>query len=377
MRSCNVCRIQVVAFFWGKIADGCNGMDYPLWESCGFDEHTIGERLRLIDLDQEGMEASGRQLHDHVVVPNVGAIVDRFYGSLLRIDDFSRIVDDSSKAARLRESQIRYLLGLGIDFHKREYFEERLRIGSVHQRVGVPQSLYQSTFQELQSLLIEYIPPAIRDDGPAFAELLQFILKITALDMSLAVESYCLSRMSGLTKSLESERDETVRLRKLAVTDWLTDLRNHSYSKRCLGAALGGISIEKSPLCVIMADLDHFKNINDVHGHLVGDEILKIAAGRMLSGARADDEICRYGGEEFLFILHDTDITEGEEVAERVRTRINSDAMHSGDTQLMVTISLGIAQARDGDTVDTLIERADRALYAAKRAGRDCIRVEK
>ena len=351
-------------------------MDHPLWASCGFDENTIADRLRLIELDQDGMEASGRQLHDHIVVPNVDTIVDRFYESLLRIEEFNRIVDGSSTSARLRESQKHYLLGLGIEFNKREYFEERLRVGSVHQRVGVPQSVYQSTFQRLQSLLIEYIPPAIRDDGPAFAELLKFILKITALDMSLAVESYCSSRVSDLAKSLESERDETARLRELTVTDWLTNLRNHSYSKRCLGAALERSRIEKSPLCVIMADLDHFKKINDAHGHLAGDEILQIAAGRMLSSARADDDICRYGGEEFLFILHNTNIAAGEVVAERVRTHINGDAMHSRDIQLNVTISLGIAQARDGDTVDTLIERADQALYTAKRAGRDCVRRE-
>lgn len=377
MLSCNCARITMQAFFWGETANGCNGMDHPLWASCGFDENTIAYRLRLIELDQEGMEASGRQLQDHIIGPNVDAIVDRFYGSLLRIDEFNRIVDRSSTDARLRENQKRYLLGLGIDFHTREYFEERLRVGAVHQRIGVPQSLYQSAFQGLQGLLIEYIPPAIRNDAPAFAKMLRFILKIMALDMSLAVESYCSNRVSDLTKSLESERDETVRLRKLAVTDWLTNLRNHSYSKRCLGAALERIRIERSSLCVIMADLDHFKKINDAHGHLVGDEVLQIAAGRMLSGARADDEICRYGGEEFLFILHNTSITEGEEVAERVRTRINSDAMNSRDTLLMVTISLGIARARDGDTVDTLIERADQALYTAKRAGRDCVRREK
>ena len=372
--SCDHCRISTRALLWGAIADGYNGMDHPLWESCGFNENTIADRLRLIELDQEEMKVRGRELHDHVVVPNLDAIVDRFYGALLEIDEFNRLVDGSSTAARLRESQKSYLLGLGIDFHRREYFEERLRIGFVHQRVGVPQSLYQCTFQRLQSLLIEFIPDTIRDDQAAFAEMLRFILKITALDMSLAVESYYSNRVSDLTKSLESERDETVRLRKLAVTDWLTDLRNHSYSNRCLGAALEQVRVEKSPLCVIMADLDHFKAINDAHGHLVGDEILQIAAGRMISGARADDEVCRYGGEEFLFILHDTDITEGEEVAERVRTHIKSDAMHSRDAQLMVTISLGIAQARDDDTVDSLIERADQALYEAKHAGRDCVR---
>ena len=351
-------------------------MDDPLWESCGFDENTVADRLRLIELDQDGMQASGRKLHDQVIVPNVDAIVDRFYGSLLQINEFNRIVDGSATAARLRESQKRYLLGLGIDFHTRGYFENRLRIGSVHQRVGVPQSLYQCASHRLQGLLIEYIPSEIRNDGVAFAEMLRFILKITALDMTLAVESYCTNRMSDLTKTLESERDESVRLRELAVTDWLTNLHNHSYSRRCLGAALERTKTQMSPLCVIMADLDHFKRINDAHGHLVGDEILQIVARRMVSGARADDEICRYGGEEFLLILKNTSITEGEEVAERIRLHIKSDAMNSRDAQLMVTISLGVSQARDGDTVDTLIDRADRALYAAKRAGRDCIRVE-
>ncbi len=349
-------------------------MDDRLWESCGFDENTIADRLRLIELDQEEIEANGRQLHDHVVMPNVDAIVERFFRSLRRIDEFNRIVEGSSTAARLKESQKRYLLSLGIDFHKREYFEERLRIGAVHQRVGVTCSLYQSMFQGLQSLLIEYVPPAIRDDGPAFAELLRFILKITALDMSLAIESYSSGKISDLLRTLEDERDETVRLRELATTDWLTNLRNHSYSKRCLGAALERTKIDKSLLCVIMADLDHFKEINDAHGHLVGDEILQIAARRMLSSARAHDEICRYGGEEFLFILNDTSITDGEEVAERMRLHIKRNAMNSRDTQLTVTMSLGVAQARDGDTVNTLIEKADRALYAAKRDGRDCVR---
>jgi len=125
-----------------------------------------------------------------------------------------------------------------------------------------------------------------------------------------------------------------------------------------------------------MADLDHFKEINDIYGHLAGDEVLQIAAGRMTSAARAGDEICRYGGEEFLFILQNTDVAEGIEVAERVRGRINGDSVHSGDEEIELTLSLGLAQASSNDTVDSLIERADKALYAAKRAGRDCVRLE-
>lgn len=351
-------------------------MDVSLCDRCGFDAKAIAERLMLVGLNKPGMDRRGRALQDHVIRPNTDAIVDRLYDSFIRIEDFSRVVDEHSTSERIREKQRRYLRRLGIDFGRREYFEERLRIGSVHQAVGVSQSLYQCTFQTLQNLLIEFIPQEIRDDDAAFAEMLQFILKITALDMSLAVESYCSARVSDLRKSLESERGETNRLRKIAVTDWLTKLHNHSYSRHYLATALEQARTDGAPLCVLMADLDHFKAINDTHGHLVGDDVLRITAGRLTSGARGDDEVCRYGGEEFLFILQNTDLGGGREVAERVRTRISDDVMQSGDTTLSVTISIGVAQARDSDTVETLIERADTALYVAKRAGRNCVGAE-
>ena len=99
--------------------------------------------------------------------------------------------------------------------------------------------------------------------------------------------------------------------------------------------------------------------------------MLQIAASRMASAARTNDEICRYGGDEFLCILENTDITDGEEVAERIRARINGDTLQSGDRQFGLTLSLGLAEAAKGDTLDALIKRADSALYAAKRAGRD------
>ena len=96
----------------------------------------------------------------------------------------------------------------------------------------------------------------------------------------------------------------------------------------------------------------------------------------MLSGARDGDEICRYGGEEFLFILQNTEIADGKEVAERVRTRIGSDVVHARSEEIKISLSLGVAQAREDDSVDTLIDRADAALYAAKLAGRDCVCLE-
>ena len=351
-------------------------MNFELCKSCGFDAHTIGQRLSLVGLDGPELHVQGKVLQSQVVRPNVSPMVDGFYSSLVAIEEFRSAVSEHSNAERLNTTLKRYLLSLGIGYDQRQYFEERLRIGSVHHRIGIPQSLYQCSYQTLQRLLIENIPEQTRSEPIAFEQMIQFILKITALDMSLAVESYCTARMVGLEKTLRTERGENERLHRLAVTDWLTDLHNHSYSRHVLERALAHSRKTGSSLCVIMADLDRFKGINDTHGHLVGDQVLRIVAARMVSGARANDEIGRYGGEEFLFILEDTDLDEGWAVAERVRARINRDAIHARDVEIMVSLSLGIAQARDGDNVDALIDRADAALYAAKVTGRDRVCIE-
>lgn len=349
---------------------------FELCDKRGFDADEIARRLSLVGLAGPESLTHGMALQNIVVRPNVDSIVDSFSDSLSRLDEFDDFVGNQSDARRLKDTQRRYLLSLAVDFDKRRYFEERLRIGSVHQSIGVPQSLYQCSMQLLQFLLIQHIPQQIRCDHFAFEEMIQFILKITALDMSLAVESYCASRVLDLEESLSIARGERESLHHLAVTDWLTDLHNHSYSRYFLGEALDRARNENSALCVVMADLDHFKKINDAHGHLVGDRVLQIAAARMIAAAREGDEICRYGGEEFLFILQNTEIKEGKDMAERVRKRVGSDAVHGRNAEIDISLSLGVAQAREDDNVDTLIDRADAALYAAKLAGRDCVRIE-
>ncbi len=349
---------------------------FELCESRGFDAASIAQRLKLVGLVGSECRAQGEALQELVIRPNADAIADSFYDSVAGFEEFSKFISANSDAARLKDTQKRYLLGLGVGFDTSQYFEERLRIGSVHQRIGVPQSLYQFSYQSLQYLLIQNIPQQLRSDDSSFEKMIQFILKIAALDMSLAVESYWAARTIALEKTLENVRGESERLHHLAVTDWLTELHNHSFSRQFLAEALIRAKVEGSPLCVIMADLDHFKAINDAHGHPVGDHVLRIAAARMTSAAREGDEIARYGGEEFLFILPDTDIKAGGNIAERVRQKIKGDAIQSGDEQIRVSLSLGVAGTRAFDTVDTLIARADAALYEAKRAGRDCVRIE-
>ena len=97
----------------------------------------------------------------------------------------------------------------------------------------------------------------------------------------------------------------------------------------------------------------------------------------VLSKKKQNDEICRYGGEEFLFVLADTDLASAAEVAERVRGRVDADAIRHRSASIRASVSLGIAKARGEDTVDDLIARADAALYAAKLAGRNCVMLER
>ncbi len=333
-------------------------------------------RLRLLELETRASEALGHRLQEVVIRPNIDAIVERFCDYLLRIEQFNTIVAQHVDLAKLQRTQRDYLLSIGIDFQSASYFDERRRIGIVHQAIGFPQSLYQCAFRQLQDLLLEYFPSELRMDRDRFDEMLRFVLKIGALDMSLAVESHCAAGMSDLTTSLENERGKTERLQKLSVTDQLTELQNHSYARHCLNAALARAQRDNAPLCVVMADLDHFKEINDTHGHLVGDDVLRIAAARMLAASRAEDQVGRYGGEEFIFILQNTSLDGAEEAAERIRTRLGSDAVQAGDAEIFVTVSMGVSCARRNDTVNSLIERADTALYVAKAAGRNCIRIE-
>lgn len=342
----------------------------------GFDAGEIADRVRLVELNGDDSQRLGRLLQEHVIGPGIGSIVENFMRSLRRVEQFNLAIGDNN-SARLAAMLHQYLNTFGTNMESFEYFEQRLRIGYVHHRMGVQQPVYQCSYRALEFELLRHIPARIRADQDVFESLVRFILKVVALDMSLAVESYCKSVTCGLEDTLQTERGETERLRQLSITDWLTELHNHAFSRHLLLDKLHESLAAGKPLCVIMGDLDNFKQINDSHGHLVGDHVLRIAAARMVAASRAGDEIGRYGGEEFLFVLENTSLDEAAEVAERIRSRIESDAIHYKDSSIRASISLGIAQARSGDSVDDLIARADMALYAAKLAGRNRVMLEK
>ena len=159
----------------------------------------------------------------------------------------------------------------------------------------------------------------------------------------------------------------------LAVTDDLTGLYNRRYFDRHLSVMLSKAQEQDRDMALMILDIDHFKTVNDTHGHDVGDKVLKEFAVRLKRNIRGVDLACRFGGEEFVVLMPDTDMRQAEAVAERVREAIAERGFEVPDGRpLNVTVSAGVALNESlGDTPETLVKRADVALYRAKREGRN------
>ncbi len=177
-----------------------------------------------------------------------------------------------------------------------------------------------------------------------------------------------MSELAGLLDRLSIQKHE---LERLAASDPLTGLANRRSLLDRFGFELARAQRYRRPLSVLMIDIDHFKRINDTWGHAAGDQVLRSIANLLQECTRHSDLLSRHGGEEFLMLLPETDAAAACELAELLRTRVETLALDLPQGSLAVTISVGCACLREGDSIDSLIERADLAMYAAKRKGRN------
>lgn len=159
-------------------------------------------------------------------------------------------------------------------------------------------------------------------------------------------------------------------LARKAMIDGLTGLWNRTYFETRLGAELSLARRSRQPLACIMLDLDHFKQVNDRHGHPFGDEVLRMVGQLLGENCRGEDVICRYGGEEFVVLAPNTIAPDATELAERIRSAIESFAWTCNGAAVKVTCSLGVADLRHAPP-PSLVELADAALYKAKHSGRN------
>ena len=172
----------------------------------------------------------------------------------------------------------------------------------------------------------------------------------------------------------ERLRDNVQMSIEMAITDALTGLFNRRYMEMHLASLVEQAASRGKPIAVMVLDIDYFKSVNDTHGHDAGDDVLREFAVRIRKAIRNIDLACRYGGEEFVIVMPETDMAVASMVAERIRRRIATEPfpIQQGTKNLEVTISIGLAAiGAPGDNAAAILKRADTALYRAKRDGRN------
>lgn len=157
--------------------------------------------------------------------------------------------------------------------------------------------------------------------------------------------------------------------------DALTQAYNHGHIDAQLRHYIASLQRRHEDFSVLMMDIDHFKQVNDQHGHLMGDQVLRKLAARVQCTLRQTDLLGRWGGEEFLVLLPHTSQAAAQETAERLRQEVKSMVFESESGPFGITISIGVAQLQPEEAAEALVARTDAAMYAAKHAGRDCVRV--
>ncbi|WP_369413198.1 sensor domain-containing diguanylate cyclase [Pseudomaricurvus albidus] len=165
------------------------------------------------------------------------------------------------------------------------------------------------------------------------------------------------------------------RLEEMASTDKLTGLVSRQVMDRLYQQVARTSKRHHLPLSLIMADIDHFKRVNDTYGHPVGDRVIRSVAILMKELTREADVLCRWGGEEFLILLPDCNLKQSARVAEHIRQMLEDQTINVDGQDVSVTLSLGVAELKENETQDSLIARADEALFKAKNQGRNRVEV--
>ncbi|SDG95331.1 diguanylate cyclase [Propionivibrio dicarboxylicus] len=184
------------------------------------------------------------------------------------------------------------------------------------------------------------------------------------------------ARLDASQKEIEKLQQDVTRAREEALADELTGLMNRRGFEMTLASCLGDEASEGHGTCLLFADIDHFKRVNDTYGHLMGDKVLRAVAQILRANVKGKDTAARFGGEEFVVLLPDTRIDGALSVAEKIRSTIEGCRIRRTDTQqemAQVTVSFGVASYCPGESAETFLARGDAALYAAKCKGRNCV----
>lgn len=341
---------------------------FSMSNPAGYDFDPVRAQQVIAALDLNANENMTQQLRSGLANGQMEKIVETSLAKLVHHPDFSSIGEDG--LAVFRQGWLDYLQYFGLDFDIPPHFAGRMAFSAACARAGIPLGMLHLQHSLILQSVIELLA-ANRIPAQDIQSLVIHVLKLGALDAYLATEGYREAKIDTLQKALAESHEEVSRLHHMASTDQLTGLTNFNSLMEKLELQIAKAEERKHPLCVIMADLDFFKKVNDTYGHMVGDMVLRHTAERIRAAVRDFDIVGRFGGEEFTIVLKNTDIDMAKFIAERIRNEISATSMHVKGMNIHITISLGGAMLEHGETKEVLLDRADAALYEAKQTGRN------
>ncbi|WP_081961041.1 GGDEF domain-containing protein [Aquabacterium sp. NJ1] len=346
-------------------------------------QQTLLEQLRIADfeIDQRKSLLSFSE-EDVTALLSVRALIDRrshqlvddFYKQQMEIPEIMLLIGDADTLQRMQVAQRRYILDLFCGIYDAEYVNNRLHIGLGHKRIGVDPKLYLASVHSLRGMLVKTISSEV-PDSPNRRAVIAALDKLFFFDMTLVFDIYLRSMMQEIessktrlelyAQSLEKKVCErTQQLQDLSRTDPLTRLFNRRHLDEAAEHALRAAKRRSEPVSLVYLDVNDFKQINDKHGHLAGDDVLTKTGELLRTIGRSEDLCFRYGGDEFLVIL--PNCTEAE------AKTIYWNRLSEGLSQQLpgVTLSVGISQTGTDHymSLDELIREADERMYENKRA---------
>jgi len=257
------------------------------------------------------------------------------------------------------------------------YIFQRIQITSLPKNTRFKQQNFQDTFEQFLSNIdgVETKLQMRAKKSKQFFRLTQMLSAVVGFFLICTVgfifTRFARNQQSGMKKLLheiELRKQAEEILRHQATTDTLTGLYNRRYINDVLQNEMLRSKRQTNPFSVILFDIDHFKSINDSCGHDVGDHVLKEIARIMKANIREIDVLARWGGEEFLILLRDTNLTDAVKVSEKCRLALNNELITGPKT---VAASFGVTQHKNDEAIRDMVHRADEALYAAKKNGRN------
>lgn len=215
------------------------------------------------------------------------------------------------------------------------------------------------------------------EEFPAVGALLEGVMSV-AKDMRVQNEQLE-SRLAESTSEINSLQRNLESIEAEAMKDSLTGVGNRGAFDKFMEEQMALSVAEGNDLALILVDVDHFKQFNDTWGHTTGDQVLRLVAEVMNANVKGQDFLARYGGEEFAIILPNTSAENAQMLADRIRVAIQSRRLKKRRTNEdlgVITVSMGVASHAKSDSIESFVERADACMYAAKKAGRNCVRGE-